>query len=77
MFIERWTGRPTTAFAAPFSVTDRRLGRLAKECGYRIGFGRKHGPADLDCDPIDLPRIEIRGDRSLDDFVATVEAVLE
>ncbi|TIN09250.1 trifunctional glycosyltransferase/class I SAM-dependent methyltransferase/polysaccharide deacetylase [Mesorhizobium sp.] len=77
MFIERWTGRPTTAFAAPFSVTDRRLGRLAKECGYRIGFGGRHGPADLDCDPIDLPRIEIRGDRSLDDFVAKVEAVLE
>ncbi|MER8483095.1 trifunctional glycosyltransferase/class I SAM-dependent methyltransferase/polysaccharide deacetylase [Mesorhizobium sp. M1322] len=77
MFIERWTGRPTTAFAAPFSVTDRRLGRLAKECGYRIGFGGRHGPADLDCDPIDLPRVEIRGDRSLDDFVAKVEAVLE
>ncbi|MDX8438489.1 trifunctional glycosyltransferase/class I SAM-dependent methyltransferase/polysaccharide deacetylase [Mesorhizobium australafricanum] len=77
MFIERWTGRPTTAFAAPFSVTDRRLGRLAKECGYRIGFGGRHGPADLDGDPIDLPRIEIRGDRSLDDFVAIVEAVLE
>ncbi|MFD2055512.1 glycosyltransferase [Mesorhizobium calcicola] len=77
MFIERWTGRPTTAFAAPFSVTDRRLGRLAKECGYRIGFGGRHGPADLDCDPIDLPRIEIRGDRSLDHFVASVEAVLE
>ncbi len=77
MFIERWTGRPITAFAAPFSVTDRRLGRLAKECGYRIGFGSRHGPADLDCDPIDLPRIEIRGDRSLDHFVATVEAVLE
>ncbi|MER9923962.1 glycosyltransferase [Mesorhizobium sp. M0048] len=76
MFIERWTGRPTAAFAAPFSVTDRRLGRLAKECGYRIGFGGRHGPADLDCDPIDLPRIEIRGDRSLDDFVAVVEAVL-
>ncbi|RVD61180.1 glycosyltransferase [Mesorhizobium sp. M2D.F.Ca.ET.185.01.1.1] len=76
MFIERWTGRPTTAFAAPFSVTDRRLGRLARECGYRIGFGGRHGPADLDCDPIDLPRIEIRGDRSLDDFVAIVEAVL-
>ncbi|WP_246691943.1 MULTISPECIES: SAM-dependent methyltransferase [unclassified Mesorhizobium] len=77
MFIERWTGRPTTAFTAPFSVTDGRLGRLARECGYRIGFGARHGPADLDCDPIDLPRIEIRGDRSLDDFVATVEAVLE
>lgn len=77
MFIERWTGRPTTAFAAPFSVTDRRLGRLARECGYRVGFGRKHGPADLDSNPIDLPRIEIRGDRTLDDFVATVEAVLD
>ncbi|AZO71439.1 MULTISPECIES: trifunctional glycosyltransferase/class I SAM-dependent methyltransferase/polysaccharide deacetylase [unclassified Mesorhizobium] len=77
MFIERWTSRSTTAFAAPFSVTDRRLGRLARECGYRIGFGGRHGPADLDCDLIDLPRIEIRGDRSLDDFVAIVEAVLE
>ncbi|RWG90714.1 trifunctional glycosyltransferase/class I SAM-dependent methyltransferase/polysaccharide deacetylase [Mesorhizobium sp.] len=77
MFIERWTGRPTTAFAAPFSVTDRRLGRLAKECGYRTGFGGRHGPAGLDCDLIDLPRIEIRGDRSLDDFVAIVEGVLE
>ncbi|TIS62016.1 MAG: polysaccharide deacetylase family protein, partial [Mesorhizobium sp.] len=77
MFIERWTGRPTTAFAAPYSVTDRRIGRLARECGYRIGFGGRHGPADLDCDPIDLPRIEIRGDRSLDDFVAILEAALE
>ncbi|RAZ90926.1 hypothetical protein DPM33_11595 [Mesorhizobium hawassense] len=77
MFIERWTGRPTTAFAAPFSVTDRRLGRLAKECGYRIGFGGRHGPANLDCNPIDLPRIEIRGDRSLDNFVGIIEAVLE
>jgi peptidoglycan/xylan/chitin deacetylase (PgdA/CDA1 family) len=77
MFIERWTGRPTTAFTAPFSVTDRRLGRLARECGYRIGFGGRHGPAGLDGDPIDLPRIEIRGDRSLDDFVAIVEAVLD
>ncbi|UCI07181.1 trifunctional glycosyltransferase/class I SAM-dependent methyltransferase/polysaccharide deacetylase [Mesorhizobium sp. B1-1-8] len=77
MFIEKWTGRPTTAFAAPYSVTDRRLGRLARECGYRIGFGGRHGPAGLDGDPIDLPRIEIRGDRSLDDFVAIVEAVLE
>ncbi len=77
LFIARWTGRPTASFAAPFSVTDRRLGRLARECGYRIGFGGRHGPADLDGDPIDLPRIEIRGDRSLDDFVATVEAVLD
>lgn len=77
MFVERWTGRTTSAFAAPYSVTDRRLGRLARECGYRIGFGGRHGPAHLDCDPIDLPRIEIRGDRSLDDFVAILEAALE
>ncbi|TIV59648.1 MAG: methyltransferase domain-containing protein, partial [Mesorhizobium sp.] len=53
MFIERWTGRPITTFAAPYSVTDQRLGRLARECGYRTGFGGRHGPADLDCDPID------------------------
>ncbi|CDX16940.1 conserved hypothetical protein [Mesorhizobium sp. ORS 3324] len=77
MFIERWTGRPIASFAAPFSVTDRRLGRLARECGYRIGFGGRHGLADLESDPIDLPRIEIRGDRSLDDFVVRLEAVLE
>ena len=41
--IEQWTGRPTKAFAAPFSVTDRRLDRLAKECGYRVGFGARAG----------------------------------
>ncbi|MBZ9850367.1 glycosyltransferase [Mesorhizobium sp. CA14] len=76
MFVERWTGRPIATFAAPYSVTDRRLGRLARECGYQAGFGGRHGPADLDCDPIDLPRIEIRGDRSLDSFVAIIEAVL-
>ena len=35
MFIERWTGRPTTAFAAPFSVTDRRLGGLARGAAIR------------------------------------------
>ena len=54
-----------------------RLFDLVAEGGYRIGFGGRHGPADLDCDPIDLPRIEIRGDRSLDHFVASVEAVLK
>jgi peptidoglycan/xylan/chitin deacetylase (PgdA/CDA1 family)/SAM-dependent methyltransferase len=75
--IAQWTGQAPSSFAAPFSVTDRRLAILAKECGYRVAFGAKTGQADLDCKAIDLPRIEVRGDRPFEEFVSMMEAVLQ
>lgn len=74
--IEQWTGRQAIAFAAPFSVVDRRLALLAKECGYRVGFGDRCGPATLEGKAIDLPRMEVRGDRPFEEFVRMMEAVI-
>lgn len=71
--IERWTGAPPVAYAAPFSLTDARLGPMACECGYRVGFGAGSGVAALADNPIDLPRIEVRGDYDLATFAALME----
>jgi peptidoglycan/xylan/chitin deacetylase (PgdA/CDA1 family)/GT2 family glycosyltransferase/SAM-dependent methyltransferase len=74
--LARWLGRPPLSFAAPFSIEDSRLGWMAMQCGYRIGFSGEGGPARLDMNPFELPRIEVRGDRGLEDFVARMEAAL-
>ena len=36
--LAQWLGRPPVSFAAPFSIEDSRLGWMAAQCGYRIGF---------------------------------------
>lgn len=72
--IEGWTGVAPTAYAAPFSLTDARLGIMARECGYRVGFGAESGVAPLSGDPIDLPRIEIRGDHDIATFADLLTA---
>jgi peptidoglycan/xylan/chitin deacetylase (PgdA/CDA1 family) len=72
--IARWTGLQPCAMAAPFGVTDQRLQRLAAECGYRIGFSTESGTASLTDNPMHLPRIEVRGDMALEEFVHLLEA---
>lgn len=62
------------SFAAPYSIADQRLAFLARECGYTIGFGNLEGPARLTDDPMNLPRIEIRGDWSMVEFTRAMEA---
>jgi hypothetical protein len=47
---------------------------LAAQCGYRIGYGTHDGVAQLTSDPQHLPRIEVQGGWTLDDFVARLEA---
>jgi glycosyltransferase involved in cell wall biosynthesis/peptidoglycan/xylan/chitin deacetylase (PgdA/CDA1 family) len=72
--LERLTGRAPLAFAAPFMAPDLRLPDLARRCGYALGMIAGSGVAHLSQPPLDLPRIEVRGDWSLDDFVAAIEA---
>jgi glycosyltransferase involved in cell wall biosynthesis/peptidoglycan/xylan/chitin deacetylase (PgdA/CDA1 family) len=71
--LEKWLGRSVTSFAAPFGCPDQRLRILAAECGYTIGFNTVNRVATLKDDPLDLPRIEVRGDRTLDAFIASLE----
>ena len=72
--LQRWLGRPIESLAAPFGLTDERLRLLAADCGYRIGYGTHEGAAQLKSDPLDLPRIEVQGDWTLDTFIARLEA---
>jgi peptidoglycan/xylan/chitin deacetylase (PgdA/CDA1 family)/predicted TPR repeat methyltransferase len=67
--LERWLGRPPAAFAAPYAITDGRVRHMAAACGYEIGFGGGEGPVHLRMDPLDLPRILVRGDKRLEDFI--------
>jgi peptidoglycan/xylan/chitin deacetylase (PgdA/CDA1 family) len=71
--LEMWLGRPTTSLAAPFGCTDQRFRILAAECGYKSVFNTVGRAACLKDDLLDLPRIEVRGDRSLDEFVHCLE----
>jgi len=71
--LEMWLGRPTTSLAAPFGCTDQRFRILAAECGYKSVFNTVGRAACLKDDLLDLPRIEVRGDRSLDQFVHCLE----
>jgi peptidoglycan/xylan/chitin deacetylase (PgdA/CDA1 family)/SAM-dependent methyltransferase len=71
--LETWLSRPMTSLAAPFGCTDQRLRILAAECGYKAIFNTVDRAAGLQDDLLDLPRIEVRGDHSLEAFVHCLE----
>lgn len=71
--LHEWLGKPPFAFAAPFGLTDERVRVLAAECGFKAGFSSEDGLANLNSDPLHLPRIEVRGDWTLDDFIGRME----
>ncbi len=72
--IAQWTGLPPCALAAPFGLSDSRLQHLAAECGYRVGFSTESAAAALTDRPMHLPRIEVRGDMALEEFVGRLES---
>ncbi len=74
--LERWLGKPPVGFAAPFTIVDNRLGWVADQTGYRIGFGSGSGAARLDADPLNLPRIVVEGGWHLDEFIRCMESWL-
>jgi peptidoglycan/xylan/chitin deacetylase (PgdA/CDA1 family) len=71
--LQQWLDRSVDSFAAPFGLSDERLRLMAAECGFRTGFSTQPGAAQLTSDPLNLPRIEIRGDLALAEFVALLE----
>lgn len=71
--LELWLGRPVTSLAAPFGSTDQRLEILAAECGYKTLFNTVGRAATLKDNLLDLPRIEVKGDFTLDTFARCLE----
>jgi hypothetical protein len=66
--LENWLGRPNHAFA-----TNERLARAAAFCGYKIAFTTESGVARLGGDLLQLPRIEVKGDWTLEPFAGALE----
>jgi peptidoglycan/xylan/chitin deacetylase (PgdA/CDA1 family) len=66
--LERALGTSCTSIAAPFGEANDRFVRIARRCGYEIGLIAEPGFARLDSDPLRLPRIEVPGHWSLEQF---------
>lgn len=66
--ISQWLGKPVQCLAAPYGELDDRLRGLARDAGYKICFGTHGRFASLWDNPFDVPRIEVRGGWSLEDF---------
>ncbi|MES2492654.1 MAG: glycosyltransferase [Pseudomonadota bacterium] len=71
--IERWIGSPPVAIAAPFGATDGRFGRLAEQCGYGLALGGDTGRISIGDSGYALPRLEVRGDQPMEEFIAMME----
>jgi peptidoglycan/xylan/chitin deacetylase (PgdA/CDA1 family) len=69
-FLERLLKRDVSTLAAPFGHIDGRIRTLAEQCGYRVALTTRPGVASLGDHLLDLPRIEISGDLSIEEFVA-------
>jgi hypothetical protein len=46
---------------------------IAEDARFKAGFSSEDGLANLKSDPMHLPRIEVRGDWTLDDFIGRME----
>ncbi len=69
-----WLGSEIRSLAAPYGVSDERLRKLAEECGYSTLLTTEDGVANLESNAFHLPRIEVRGDMPIEEFVRRVRA---
>jgi peptidoglycan/xylan/chitin deacetylase (PgdA/CDA1 family) len=70
--LERALDLPSRSIAAPFGEGDERFVRIARRCGYEAAFTTDPGHATLGQDALRLPRIEVIGGWSLDQFAGAV-----
>ncbi|HEX7761885.1 MAG TPA: SAM-dependent methyltransferase, partial [Caulobacteraceae bacterium] len=65
-------GTEVRSVAAPFGIYDDRLPYILSLCGYEAGFTTQEGRASMLHRPLHLPRIEVVGGASLDDFAKSI-----
>jgi peptidoglycan/xylan/chitin deacetylase (PgdA/CDA1 family)/SAM-dependent methyltransferase len=74
--LERALGTRCPSIAAPFGEASDRFVRIAERCGFEIGMTVESGVARLDSDPLRLPRIEVLGHWSLEQFSSAVRPAI-
>jgi hypothetical protein len=72
--LETQLGDRVNAFAYPYGDCDRVVERLVGSCGYVYGLTCEERLSGLGDRLLALPRLEIRGDMELEDFVAMLPA---
>jgi peptidoglycan/xylan/chitin deacetylase (PgdA/CDA1 family) len=71
--IEMRLGQEVTSVAIPHGIYDFRVIPALQLCGYRLGFSTNPRIATLADLPLQIPRIEVRGDWRLGDFAEALE----
>jgi peptidoglycan/xylan/chitin deacetylase (PgdA/CDA1 family) len=70
--LERGLGVPVSAFAYPYGDTDQVVQHLIGACGYIFGLSCKPGLSRFQDSLLSLPRIEVTGSDTLQQFVAKI-----
>ena len=70
--LEQKLGKPVTSIAMPYGVFDARVAQVLELCGYETAFSTEEGHVQLDSPRLRLPRLEVYGGMTLDQFAARV-----
>jgi peptidoglycan/xylan/chitin deacetylase (PgdA/CDA1 family) len=65
-------GRAVTAFAYPYGDADPAVKHLIGACGYTFGLTTRSGRCELGGGLLDLPRIDVPGDATIERFVESL-----
>jgi len=66
--LEARFGRPVTSMALPYGDYNRRVVKAVDLCGYQSVYTCVDGVASTRSDPLQIPRLEVRGDTDLSSF---------
>lgn len=67
---ERELGQPVGTLAYPYGAVDEVVRQTMRAAGYQIGVETSEGMASVWDDPMAIPRREVRGDHSLEEFAS-------
>ena len=70
--LEEWTGSPCRFLSIPGNFYNRRVARIARECGYDAVFTANVGTVSKFTDPFDIKRLIIEGAFTLKEFRANL-----
>ncbi|QIR40005.1 glycosyltransferase [Tolypothrix sp. PCC 7910] len=74
ILLTRGLRMPVNLFAYPYGDSDPVVEHLIGACGYKFGLSCRSGLSQLIDKPLALPRIEVMGSDSLQEFVAKLSA---
>jgi peptidoglycan/xylan/chitin deacetylase (PgdA/CDA1 family) len=70
--LEEWTGAPCRFLSIPGNFYNRRIARIARECGYEAVFTANVGTVSRHTDLFDINRLIVEGAFSLREFQANL-----